>query len=99
MSGIRAAVYRPLSVARPIIRLLMFVLSGLLVIGGAGCVVIYFQSGDPRAVGAAALLICFGMAGLLVALFYDHIGEESAAGRLESLYLWNCRSVGSRSIQ
>jgi L-asparagine transporter-like permease len=55
------------------LKVVLYFLSGFCVIAGAVCVGIFFHNGSVQALGSGALLLCFGIAGILVSIFFEQI--------------------------
>lgn len=56
-----------------ILRIVIYFLSGLLMIGGVVCVGIFMYNGSIEAIGGAVMFFCFGIAGVVLGLFLDAI--------------------------
>lgn len=56
-----------------IVRIIVYFVSGLLLISGAVCVGIFFHNGSVEAIGGAVMFFCFGGAGVLLSIFYNQI--------------------------
>lgn len=56
-----------------ILRIAIYFLSGLLMIGGIVCVGIFMHNGSIEAIGGALMFFCFGIAGILLGVFLDTI--------------------------
>ncbi|MBO6518975.1 MAG: hypothetical protein JJ900_13140 [Rhodospirillales bacterium] len=55
------------------LKIVLYFLSGLCVIAGAVCIGLFFHNGSIQALGSGAILLCFGVAGLLLSIFFDPI--------------------------
>ena len=56
-----------------VLKIAIYFLSGLLLVGGAACVAIFFTKGSVQAVGGAVMFFCFGIAGVLLGLYLEQI--------------------------
>lgn len=56
-----------------VLRILIYFVSGLMVIGAMACVGIFFHNGSVEAVGGAIMFFCFGVAGVLLGLYLQPI--------------------------
>jgi len=55
------------------LKVVLYFLSGFCVIGGAVCVGVFFHNGSVQALGSGVMLLCFGIAGILVSIFFEPI--------------------------
>lgn len=55
------------------LKIVLYFLSGFCVIAGAVCVGLFFHNGSIQALGSGAVLLCFGVAGILVSIFFEPI--------------------------
>ncbi|MEX0692800.1 MAG: hypothetical protein WD075_00005 [Rhodospirillales bacterium] len=55
------------------LKVILYFMSGFAVIAGAVCVGIFFHNSSVPALGSGALLLCFGLAGILVSIFFNDI--------------------------
>lgn len=53
------------------LKVVLYFLSGFLVIGGAICIGLFFHNDSIQALGSGALLLCLGVAGLLISIFLE----------------------------
>lgn len=53
------------------LKVVLYFLSGFCVIGGAVCVGIFFHNGSVQALGSGAMLMCVGIAGILLSIFFE----------------------------
>lgn len=53
------------------LKLLLYFFSGFCVIAGAVCIGLFFHNGSIQALGSGAVLLCFGVAGLLLSIFFN----------------------------
>jgi hypothetical protein len=53
------------------LKVVLYFLSGFCVIGGAICIGLFFHNDSIQALGSGALLLCIGVAGLLVSIFLE----------------------------
>ncbi|MDP4795805.1 MAG: hypothetical protein NWR87_02740 [Rhodospirillales bacterium] len=51
------------------LKVILYFLSGFVVIAGAVCIGIFFTNGSVPALGSGVLMLCFGFAGLLLSIF------------------------------
>lgn len=56
-----------------ILRVAIYFLSGLLMIGGIVCVGIFMYNGSIEAIGGAVMFFCFGIAGIVLGIFLNAI--------------------------
>ena len=56
-------------------RMALFFVSGLLVVGGVACFGIFYHSGSVEALGGALMFICFGFAGFVIANYSTQIAN------------------------
>lgn len=61
-------------------RMALFFLSGLLVIGGVACFGIFYHSGSVEALGGAMMFACFGFAGFVIGTYFDQIFASLRSG-------------------
>ncbi len=55
------------------LKVVLYFVSGFFVIAGAVCVGLFFHNGSIQALGSGAMLLCFGIAGILVSIFFEPI--------------------------
>jgi L-asparagine transporter-like permease len=55
------------------LKVVLYFLAGFCVIAGAVCIGLFFHNGSVQALGSGAMLLCFGIAGILVSIFFDPI--------------------------
>ena len=55
------------------LKVILYFISGFAVIAGAVCVGIFFHNSSVPALGSGALLLCSGLAGIMVSIFFDAI--------------------------
>jgi len=55
------------------LKVILYFISGFVLIAGTICVGIFFYNGSVAALGSGAVLLCFGLAGLLVSIFLEPI--------------------------
>ena len=66
------------------LKIAVYFLAGLLVVGGAACVGMFFMFGSIDALGGAVMFLCFGLAFGLCGFFFDQIvssGKRAQAVR------------------
>lgn len=56
-----------------VIKLVIYFISGLLIIGGAASLGICFINGSIQALGGAIMFLCFGTAGILLGVYLEPI--------------------------
>ena len=56
-----------------ILKIAIYFLSGLLIIGGAASIAIFFTNHSVQAVGGAVMFFCFGGAGVMLGLYLEQI--------------------------
>jgi len=56
-----------------VLKLVIYFISGLFIIGGAVCLGLSFFNGSIQALGAAIMFLCFGGAGLLLGAYLEPI--------------------------
>ncbi len=56
-----------------ILKLVIYFVSGLFIIGGAACLGLGIHNGSVQALGAAIMFLCFGVAGLLLGIYLEPI--------------------------
>lgn len=55
------------------LKVVLYFLSGFCAIGGAVCIGIFFHNGSVQALGSGAMLMCIGIAGILLSIFFEPI--------------------------
>ncbi|MEQ8319745.1 MAG: hypothetical protein RH946_05730 [Rhodospirillales bacterium] len=55
------------------LKVVLYFLSGFCVIGGAVCIGIFFHNESIQALGSGAMLMCIGIAGILLSIFFEPI--------------------------
>ncbi len=55
------------------LKVILYFVSGFIVIAGTICVGIFFTNGSVPALGSGAVLLCFGLAGILLSIFLEPI--------------------------
>lgn len=66
------------------LKIILYFLSGFSVIGGAICIGLFFHNGSIQALGSGALLLCLGVAGLLISIFLDPLVRTFKSERARS---------------
>lgn len=56
-----------------VIKLVIYFISGLFIVGGAACLGICFLNGSIQALGGAVMFLCFGSAGILLGVYLEPI--------------------------
>jgi len=56
-----------------VIKLVIYFISGMFIVGGAACLGICFLSGSIQALGRAVMLLCYGVAGILLGIYLETI--------------------------
>jgi hypothetical protein len=56
-----------------VIKLLIYFISSMFIVGGAACLSICFLSGSIQALGRAVMFLCFGVAGILLGIYLETI--------------------------
>jgi len=56
-----------------VLKIAIYFLSGLLIIGGVACIAIFFTKGSVQAIGGAVMFFCFGGAGVVLGLYLEQI--------------------------
>lgn len=61
-------------------RMTLYFISGLLVIGGVACFGIFYHSGSVQALGGAMMFACFGFAGFVIGSYSEQIFGSLRSG-------------------
>ncbi len=56
-----------------VLKLVIYFISGLFIIGGAACLGLGFMNGSIQALGGAIMFLCFGGAGILLGVYLEQI--------------------------
>jgi len=56
-----------------VIKLVIYFISGMFIVGAAACLGICFLSGSIQALGGAVMFLCFGVAGILLGIYLETI--------------------------
>ena len=59
----------------------IYFLAGLFLIGGAACIGMFFMFGSVDALGGAVMFLCFGLALGLFGYFFDQIIGNKSGGQ------------------
>lgn len=55
------------------LKVILYFIAGFTLIAGTICVGIFFYNGSIAALGSGAILLCFGLAGILLSIFFEPI--------------------------
>lgn len=56
-----------------VVKLVIYFISGMFIVGGAACLGICFINGSIQALGGAVMFLCFGAAGILLGIYLEQI--------------------------
>ncbi len=55
------------------VKIALYFLSGMMVVGGLVCIGLFFMAGEPDALAGAVMFLSFGIAGGLFSVYFEQI--------------------------
>ena len=55
------------------VKIVLYFLSGLMIVGGLVCIGLFFMAGEPDALAGAVMFLSFGVAGGLFSIYFEQI--------------------------